>query len=143
MTPPTIEDAIILAINAHKGIKQRNGTPYILHPLTLMAQFHTEAEQMAAVLHDVIEDTEVTLDDLRAAGYPSAVVEALDLLTRRDDETYEAFIERIKPNRLARQVKIADLEHNMNVRRLPTISEQDARRLEKYRQAWFVLQADR
>lgn len=141
MTQPTIEDAIILAVDAHKGTQQLNGSPYILHPITLMVRFHTEAEQMVAVLHDVIEDTDVTLDDLRSAGYPAEVIAALNLVTRRDDETYEAFIERIKPNPLARRVKIADLEHNMDVRRLPTVRPKDQERLERYRQAWFVLQA--
>ncbi|MEL6271954.1 MAG: GTP pyrophosphokinase [Chloroflexota bacterium] len=138
---PTIEDAIFLALEAHRGVKQKDGSPYILHPLALMTRFHTEAEQMVAVLHDVIEDTDVALDDLRAAGYPENVLQALELVTRRSDETYDEFIERIKPHPLARRVKIADLEHNMDVRRLPEVTEKDRERMERYRRTWFTLQA--
>lgn len=137
---PTIEDAIQLALQAHHGTVQKNGQPYILHPLTLMTRFHDEAGQMVAVLHDVVEDTTITLDDLVIRGYSSQVVEAVEALTRRSDETYTAFIERISHNRLAIRVKLADLEHNMDIRRLLSVTEQDLSRLEQYRQAWFFLQ---
>ncbi len=135
----TLEDAIALAVQAHHGQRQLNGQPYILHPLRVMMHMASEEAMIAAVLHDVVEDTPVTLEDLRAAGYSSRVVEVVDLLTRRDGESYEAFIERIKPHPLARQVKLADLLDNMDVRRLPEIREQDVERLRRYRQAWEVL----
>lgn len=137
---PTIEDAIQLAVQAHYGTVQKNGQPYILHPLTLMSRFHDEAGQMVAVLHDVVEDTAITLEDLLIRGYSNEVVNAVEALTRRSDESYEAFIERISQNRLATRVKLADLEHNMDVRRLSSVTERDLSRLEQYRQAWFRLQ---
>ncbi|MFZ4826379.1 MAG: GTP pyrophosphokinase [Phototrophicaceae bacterium] len=137
---PTIEDAIELALQAHRGALQKNGQPYILHPLTLMTRFHDEAGQMVAVLHDVVEDTPITLDDLVIRGYSAEVVNAVEALTRRLDESYTAFIERISKNPLATRVKLADLEHNMDVRRLPGVTENDLSRLEQYRQAWFFLQ---
>lgn len=135
----TIEDAIKLAVDAHSGVTQRDGSPYILHPLAVMLRLHSDYERMTAVLHDVVEDTDITLDDLHREGYPPVVVEAVDALTRRENETYEAFIERIKPNALAVRVKLADLEHNMDVRRLPVVTQSDTERLEKYRRAWMTL----
>jgi (p)ppGpp synthase/HD superfamily hydrolase len=137
---PTIEDAIQLALQAHRGALQKNGQPYILHPLTLMTRFHNEAAQMVAVLHDVVEDTPITLDDLVIRGYSAEVVNAVEALTRQPDESYTAFIERISKNALATRVKLADLEHNMDIRRLPSVTEHDLSRLEQYRQAWFFLQ---
>ncbi len=137
---PTIEDAIQLALQAHRGALQKNGQPYILHPLTLMTRFHDEAAQMVAVLHDVVEDTPITLDDLVIRGYSAEVVNAVEALTCQPDESYTAFIERISKNALATRVKLADLEHNMDIRRLPSVTEHDLSRLEQYRQAWFFLQ---
>jgi (p)ppGpp synthase/HD superfamily hydrolase len=141
MTTPTIEDAILLAVEAHRGQKDKAGQPYILHPLRLMARLHGEAAPMVAVLHDVVEDTPCSLDRLRQLGYPEAVLEAVDCLThrKREGETYEAFIERVKGNPLARRVKLADLEDNMDVRRLHDITRDDCERLARYRRAWTVL----
>lgn len=138
---PTIEDAIALALDAHKGTKQKDGSPYILHPLTLMVSLHTEYEQMAAVLHDVVEDTSITLEAIEAAGYPDAVIQALDALTHRETDSYDDYIERIKLNPIARRVKLADLEHNMDVRRLTVVTDYDQQRLEKYRRVWHALRA--
>ncbi|MBV9109275.1 MAG: bifunctional (p)ppGpp synthetase/guanosine-3',5'-bis(diphosphate) 3'-pyrophosphohydrolase, partial [Gemmatimonadetes bacterium] len=89
-----IEEAIRIAVEAHRGQKDRGGAPYILHPLRMMTRVQTDAERMAAVLHDVVEDTAWTLDDLRARGFPDEVLRAVDALTRREGETYEAFVER-------------------------------------------------
>src|SRR5262249_4397457 len=99
----------------------------------------TEPEMMAAVLHDVVEDTPTTLDDLRREGFPQAVVEAVDCLTRREDESYDEFIARIKPNALARRVKIADLEDNMDLSRIPHPTDKDLARIERYRKALATL----
>lgn len=136
---PTLEDAIILAAWAHRSQKEDHGRPYILHPLRVMSRMQTEAEMMVAVLHDVVEDTRYTLDDLRQAGYPAEVVEAVDALSRRQGESYEAFIERIRLNPLAVRVKLADLEDNMDLRRLPDVGEPDLERLQRYRRAWKML----
>ncbi len=136
---PTIEDAILLATEKHRGVTDKGGAPYILHPLRLMCQFRAEAEQMAAVLHDVVEDSDVTLDDLRRLGYSEEVVEALDHLTRRADETYEQFIQRIKPHSLARRVKLADLLDNMDIRRAGDLDDKALARFRRYQAAWVEL----
>jgi hypothetical protein len=88
------------------------------------------------VLHDVVEDCDVTLDELRALGYPEREVKAIDALTRREGESYEQFIDRLAPNPLARKVKLADIEHNMNVRRLATVDDGARERLDRYLRAW-------
>jgi (p)ppGpp synthase/HD superfamily hydrolase len=128
----TLEDAIALAVEAHRGQRDKTGQPYILHVLRVMLRLETADEQMAGVLHDVVEDTPYTLDNLRRLGYPEPVVEAVDCLTRRGDETYEQFVERAIANPIARRVKLADLEDNMDVRRLPEITEKDRERLNRY-----------
>ena len=114
MPGPTLEDAIILAANAHKGQKDRNDEPYIMHPIRVMAQLWGYDERMVAVLHDVVEDTPVTLDDLRKAGYPDHIVGAVDAISRRKDagESFSQYIQRVKKNPLATKVKIADLGDN-------------------------------
>ncbi|MCP3102027.1 GTP pyrophosphokinase [Myxococcus sp. K15C18031901] len=136
---PTLEDAIALAVQAHRGQRDKAGQPYVLHPLRLMLRLETEEERTVAVLHDVVEDTPWTLEKLREAGYAEPVLRALDNLTRRKDETYEAFIERLRPDALARRVKLADLEDNMDVRRLVAVTARDTERLARYRAAWTRL----
>lgn len=139
---PTIEDTIIFATEAHRGQVDKAGIPYILHPLRLMCNQQNDTERIIAVLHDVIEDTDYTLDDLRRMGYEEEIVEAVDCLTRREEETYEEFIQRIKPNRLARCVKLADLQDNMDIRRAGLLQEKDLERLQRYQKAWFELTKD-
>ncbi len=155
MAGATLEDAIQLAAQAHRGQRRFNGEPYILHPLRMMVYLATalradsatpamvETVLMVAALHDVVEDTACSLDDLRQAGYPEAVIAAVDALTRRQGESYQAFIARLKPNALARQVKLADLRDNMDVLQLPAIQEQDVARLRQYRAAWDALAGER
>jgi (p)ppGpp synthase/HD superfamily hydrolase len=135
----TVEDAVSIAAQAHRGQKDKAGSAYLLHPLRLMMRMDTEAAMMAAVLHDVVEDSEWTLGRLREAGFPAEVLEAVDCLTHREGESYEEFVERVRTNPLARQVKIADLEDNMNVRRMSQLGPGDLERLEKYHRAWRVL----
>ena len=133
----TLEKAIALAVNVHQGQTDRAGAPYILHPLRVMFRLQGDVEQIVGVLHDVVEDSETTFDDLRRMGFSEAVITALDAVTRRDDETYEAFVERSAAHPLARRVKLADLSDNMDVRRLSgDLSEQDLARLNRYRRAW-------
>lgn len=137
---PTLEDAILLAVQAHKGQRDKTGQPYILHPLRVMFRLATEAERIVGVLHDVIEDTKYTPDDLRQMGYSEEVLVALDGVTKREGESYEDFALRAKANPISRRVKLADLEDNMDVRRLPGVTAKDAERLDRYRKAWAVLQ---
>jgi (p)ppGpp synthase/HD superfamily hydrolase len=146
-SPPTLEmpvakleDAIALALKVHRGQKDKAGQPYILHPLRVMMRLDTEDERMAAVLHDALEDGEVTAADLRKAGFPKNVVDAVDRLThRKGQETYFEYLERAASHRLARKVKMADLEDNMDVRRLNKVGPDEARRLAKYRKAWGLI----
>ena len=131
-----LERAILLAVQAHRGQVDRSGAPYILHPLRVMLRVETENERIAAVLHDVVEDTDWTLDGLRAEGFPEEVVQAVDCLTRREGESYDDRVARAAANPIARRVKLADLEDNMDARRLARWSEEDAARFERYHRAW-------
>jgi (p)ppGpp synthase/HD superfamily hydrolase len=135
----TVEDAVSIAARAHRGQKDKAGAPYLLHPLRMMLRMDTEAAMMAAVLHDVVEDTEWTLERLREAGFSEEVLEAVDCLTHREGESYQEFVERVRTNLVARQVKIADLEDNMNVRRINQLGPKELERMEKYHRAWRVL----
>ncbi len=135
----TLERAIELAVGAHRGQQDRSGRPYILHPLWLMHQFEDSDAMITAVLHDTVEDTALTLQTLKDEGFSNEIIEAIDALTRRKDETYAQFIQRLKPQPLARRVKLADIEHNLDVRRLSHLNEDDLKRFGKYHQAWCVL----
>ena len=135
----TLEDAISIAAAAHKGQFDKAGAPYILHPLRMMMRMKTEAEMMTAILHDVVEDSDWTFEQLREAGFSEEVLTAIDGVTNREDENYAQFIERAKQNPIARQVKIADLEDNMNILRIGEIKPKDLERLEKYHKSWRYL----
>ena len=139
MASPTLEDAIELALKAHRGQVDRGGQPYILHPLRIMTKLDTDTERIIAVLHDVVEDTDFTLDDLRKMGYPDVIVDAVNALSRREGESYEAFIQRIKPNPLAVRVKLQDLLDNMDLRRWALLQVGDLERLQRYQNAWWEL----
>lgn len=135
-----LDKAIAIAVEAHTGQTDKAGRPYILHPLHLMMQMDTDEERITAVLHDVVEDSEMTLADLRNAGFPAPVLDALALLTHDKSQlSYDAYITAVQANPLARRVKMADLIHNMDVRRLTEIREKDLQRLVKYRRAWQKL----
>lgn len=134
-----LERAIQIAVDAHAGQMGKDGSPYILHPLRLMLKMDDEQSRMAAILHDVVEDTKVTFADLEAEGFPEVVLEAVRLLTHEDGVPYEEYVEEIKPNALARKVKLADLEDNSDIRRLSGIEEKDLQRLKKYHHAWLIL----
>jgi (p)ppGpp synthase/HD superfamily hydrolase len=132
MPAPTLEDAIRLALDAHAGQREKAGRPYILHPLRVMLRLDSELEQMAGVLHDVVEDTEISMERLRELGYPSDLLRILDLLTHREGETYEDFVERVATSPTAARVKLADLADNLDVRRLTGVTDSDAVRLTRY-----------
>jgi (p)ppGpp synthase/HD superfamily hydrolase len=136
---PTLAHAIALAADAHRHQKDRAGKAYILHPLRLMVKMTDDYAMMAAVLHDVVEDTEWTLDELRAEGFPDDVVFAVDCLTQRVGEPYSALIQRAKLSPISLRVKIADLEDNMDVKRLGRVNVHDTERLQKYHTSWREL----
>jgi (p)ppGpp synthase/HD superfamily hydrolase len=134
-----LEKAIGIAVTAHEGQKDRYGAPYIFHPLRVMARVQTAREKTVAILHDVVEDTDWTFEKLRREGFPEEIISALDCLTKREKEPYEDLVRRSAGNPLARPVKIADLEDNMDIRRMPEVADEAKARLEKYLRAWRSL----
>jgi len=136
-----LEKAISIAVEAHQGKKDKAGATYILHPLRVMFRVETEAEKIVAILHDVVEDHGDVwpVKRLRQAGFPKRILDALDCVTKRDGESYEKFIARSAKNPIALNVKLADLEDNLDVRRLPEVTEQDRVRLNRYLAAYRCL----
>jgi (p)ppGpp synthase/HD superfamily hydrolase len=134
-----LEKAIHFAERAHEGQKDRYGEPLILHPLRMMMRMDTEMEKIVAVLHDVVEKTDHTLNDLHNVGFSKEVIDALDCLTKRPGEDYETHIQRARTNPLAKKIKIADLEDNMDPKRISNFSEEDKKRLERFHKAWSEL----
>jgi (p)ppGpp synthase/HD superfamily hydrolase len=137
----TLERAISISALAHAGQVDKGGSPYILHPLKVMLRLCDNEERIVAVLHDVVEDTAITLADLRNEGFSEAVLGAIDALTKRENEAYQAFIERAALDPIARRVKLADLAENSDLSRLNEPSQKDLDRIEKYRKATDYLTA--
>lgn len=134
--------AIDLAVQVHSGATDKADRPYIEHVMRVVGAVETDTEKMAAALHDVVEDTSVTLDDLTDAGCPADVVGAVDALTRRKDEAYDSFLGRVGENELARRVKVADLIDNSDEQRLALLAPDEADRLgAKYANAIAALGA--
>lgn len=127
-----IEKAILIAVQKHAGQVDKAGKPYVLHPLRVMMKMRTEEEMIAAVLHDVIEDTDCTTGELRSEGFSESVIKAIDCLSKKENEDYADFIARVKQSPIALKVKIADIEDNMDVKRLAELTEKDVKRLNKY-----------
>jgi len=134
-----IEKSLEIALRAYSGKKDKAGKTYILHPLRLMAKTEREEEMSVALLHDVIEDSDISAEDLLAEGIPQNIVTAVQALTKKDDESYELFIARVLENKLAAKVKKLDIEDNINILRLNFISNKDLERIAKYHKAWQVL----
>jgi len=134
-----LEKAIQIAINAHFGQKDRSGMPYIFHPLRVMHAVDTFEAKIVAVLHDVVEDTDLTYDSLIEAGIPKHLVITIRHLTRDKNISYEDYIEQVAENPLAARVKMADLKDNMDASRLKAISKEDFDRLNKYTSAYQSL----
>lgn len=133
--------AIVLATNAHAGQFDRGGNPYILHPLRVMSFIKEKDEELqcAAVIHDVIEDTKITWQDLRDAGISERVIKTVALLTKFPGQTYEEYVAGLKTSKDAMIVKMADLRHNSDLRRLRGVSEKDIARMTKYQTLYFEL----
>ena len=133
----TLERAIQIATEAHKGQFDKAGREYIGHPIRVMEMGKTEDEKIVGVLHDVIEDTDWTFERLEAEGFSQEVINALRCVTKTsENENYDEFIDRVKKNPLASAVKINDLTDNMDIRRLPYLSDKDVKRLKKYLKAY-------
>ncbi len=135
----SLEKAIEIAAAAHAGQRDKAGEPYILHPLRVMLSVRTNEERIVAVLHDVVEDTAVTLEQLRTAGFPPLVLQAIEALTKRSGEEYMDFVARAGRDPISRTVKMADLLDNSDMSRLPNPTDKDLERLEKYRKAMELL----
>lgn len=137
---PTVEHAVALATRAHAGQVDKAGAPYIAHPLRVMAGVDGDDAKMVAALHDVVEDCGWTLEALRAEGFSDAVIAGVDAVTRRPDETYEAFVRRAATDPLGRAVKRADLIDNCDLSRIAHPTQKDHARIDKYRAALAILE---
>lgn len=131
--------ALRIAIRAHEGQKDKSGREYIMHPIRVAERCKDPRAKIVALLHDTIEDTDVTPDYLYSQGFPDEIIEGVLSVTKREGESYEDFVSRAALNPLGREVKRADLEDNMDIRRLETISDDDVNRLRKYLKAWHYL----
>ena len=134
-----LEKALVIATKAHEGQKDKAGSPYILHTIRVSNRCLTDEEKIVALLHDVIEDTNVSASDLLASGFPRNIVEAVLSVTRNEGEIYEDFVIRSKQNPIGRQVKLHDLEDNMDITRFNQLTEKDLVRLNKYLKAYRSL----
>lgn len=138
----SLERAIAIAAQAHAGQVDKAGQPYILHPLRVMLRVAGESERMAAVLHDVVEDSNVSLEDLAAEGFSGEVLAAVEALTKRPGETRLQAAHRAAAHSIARVVKLADNAENLDISRIPDPTERDFARLDEYRQVRAILLAD-
>ena len=131
--------ALELAVEKHKNQTYKSGNPYILHPLHVMENVNSKEGKIVAILHDIIEDTDITEDYLLKIGLSKRIVDAVVALTRSEDMDYQEYIKNLSSNPLAKEVKLADLEHNMDLKRLPTLEEKDLERNRKYQIAYHYL----
>lgn len=131
--------ALELAVEKHKNQTDKAGNPYILHPLHVIENVNSKEGKIVAILHDIIEDTDITEDYLLKIGLSKRIVDAVVALTRSEDIDYQEYIKNLSSNPLAKEVKLADLEHNMDLKRLPTLEEKDLERNRKYQIAYHYL----
>ena len=131
--------ALKLCFEAHKNQTDKTGLPYVFHPFHLAEQMTDEYTTVTALLHDVVEDTNYTLNDLKEMGYPDEVITALSLLTHDDGSEYMEYVKRLKNNPIARAVKLADLKHNSDLSRYDTIDNRAVKRTARYKQAIEIL----
>lgn len=132
--------AILIAMDAHEGqLDTHNGRPYIEHPFRVMNAGHTLQEKIVGILHDVVEDTSWTLEQLADEGFSNEIVEGVDAMSRRDNESYDQYIIRLQDNPIAVRVKLNDLTDNMDIRRWNEVQYHDLARLQKYLEAYKLL----
>lgn len=134
--------AINLLFEAHKDQKDKSGLPYVFHPFHVAEQMDDEDSTIVALLHDLLEDTSYTVEDLKKIGFNNKVCDALILMTHDDNVKYLDYVKKIKNNEIARKVKIADLKHNSDLSRLDIITEYDLERKAKYTKALEILLND-
>jgi (p)ppGpp synthase/HD superfamily hydrolase len=136
---PLTKKAMKIAFEAHKEQVDKTGIPYIYHPMHLAEQMDDEFSTCTALLHDVVEDSDMTFEELEAEGFPKEVLSALRLLTHEDGVEYMDYVRNIKNNKIATKVKFADLKHNSDISRLDFVDEYALRRNEKYKKAMEIL----
>ena len=136
---PMTKKAMGIAFKAHDGQLDKAGLPYVNHPLHLAEQMDTEEECCVALLHDVVEDTDWTLDDLRREGFSDEVIEGVDLMTHDPQVNYFDYVRQLAPNPIARKVKLADLDHNSDLSRLDEVTPYHLEKLGKYKEAKRIL----
>ena len=142
---PTLDETFLLVLKAHSGQKDKAGQPYVLHLIrVMMAAFQDDKHQTVALLHDLVEDTDYTLDDLRAMDYDDEIIAAVDALSKRKGESYQGYVHRVGQNELATDIKIVDLRHNLDVCRLKRdLTDKDLERICHYHDAYLYLEAVR
>ena len=138
---PVTKIALKLCFEAHKDQVDKSGMPYVFHPFHLAEQMTDEETTVVALLHDVIEDTDYTLEDLTEMGFSENVLRAISLMTHDEGVPYMDYVARIKANPIARAVKLADLRHNSNISRLDKVGTRDFERVEKYKKAINLLES--
>lgn len=134
--------ALKMCFEAHKNQVDKSGMPYVFHPFHLAEQMQDEDTTTVALLHDIVEDTDYTIDDLRSKGFSEKVIEAIELLTHDPVVPYMEYVAQIKKNPIAKAVKLADLKHNSDMTRLESITAKDEERAEKYRSAIELLEGE-
>ena len=134
--------ALKLCYEAHKNQVDKSGMPYVFHPFHVAEQMTDEATTIVALLHDVVEDTDYTLEDLAAEGFGKDILEAVALMTHEDDVPYLDYVAKLKDNPIARAVKLADLAHNSDLSRIGEVDEETRERLEKYKKAMALLEGN-
>ncbi len=134
--------ALCLMFDAHKDQVDKSGIPYVFHPFHLAEQMNTEEETIVALLHDVIEDTDISAEQLKALGFSDNIINAVVLLTHDKTADYFDYVKKISSDPIAKAVKIADLRHNSDISRLDHVDEKAVKRIEKYKQALAILTAN-
>ena len=137
--PEIYKHAERIAVKAHKGQKDKSGEDYVFHPIRVAEKCKSINAKVVALLHDTIDDTDVTVEYLRNEGFPEEIISAVLSVTKQEGESYEDFVHRASENPIGREVKIADLEDNMDILRLKEITDEDVARLRKYLKAWHYL----
>ncbi len=137
----TLERALEIAVQAHRGQVDKGGQPYILHPIRVMLRVSSMSAKIAALLHDVVEDSDITIEDLRREGFAEPILAAVEALTKRRGEDRISAAHRAAQNELAREVKLADIAENMDLSRIPNPTDKDFARLREYEQVRAILLA--
>ncbi|MGN1421694.1 MAG: GTP pyrophosphokinase [Eubacterium sp.] len=132
--------ALKLSFEAHKNQIDKSGMPYVYHPFHLAEQMKDEQTTIVALLHDVVEDTDYTLDDLSSMGFSDAIIDAISLMTHDKNIPYMDYVAQIAKNPVAKAVKLADLRHNSDLTRLNAVTDKDLKRMEKYKKAIALLE---